>query len=544
MNAVWTPSTVWEGFDPYRGELNTKLIEEADGFKHFVFNALYAPDGEVVVDAEVYAPSFASRKTALICGALESVIQKDLVDKLVSKGMNVVVPDYSGVRNHSETRFPPSLRYGYFKEGGEHLTRVCPTPKETSYYLYAGIIRRTVTFIEHTLADTDVVIIGIKSGVEVALQAAGTDSRIIGLACIGAAGYREYGGIPKYASDRELEIEGELMSWLTGVSGTAYAKNVKAPVMVALGSNGTISDLDRVSNFLNLMPNNSVSLTVSSGYRDSIDRAAFNTVLQWLDGVFLGSVLPKLPSLKVEVNSSGELAALVRTDDSIKIKSARVYYSFGDNNHTTRYWRTVDGEFTGNGEYLAKIPVKEGDGLLFAYAEAEYVNGLILDGTVSFADLTKTDVKVTKRVFNPIIFQYPGDNDFIELNDSAIIMNGNICEGVLPIGLKGLYCAAGGMITYSIGRKKGVESGRILQIDTYSPLKKYHLTLKAARSDGDGLSEYTVSRELEAGDTFNSLRLTPNEFKDELFRPMGSWDDIKSLTVCESNVIIGKIMFV
>lgn len=543
MNTVLTPSAVWEGFDPYFGELESKILEERENFKRFVFNAALASDGTVLTEIEIYYPSFESRKTVLIIGEMERKVQPDVVEKLTAKGYNVVVPDYSGVWSHTETRYPDSLEYGYFRQGKEHLVKICPTAKETSFYLYSVVARRTVSFLESILGKTDVVVMGIKSGVDIALQVTGMDKRINGLVCVGGSGYREYANIPKYASGKELVIEGDMMGWLTGVSGTAYAKLIDVPVMVAVGSNGTISDIDRLSNFMSLIKTNEVSLTISSGCRDNILRPAFDTVLQWLEGVFIGSTPPELPTLRLYVNSEGRLCASVKTDGCIKIKEVRLFYAFEDNNHSTRFWRETEAEYSGDNEYLARIRVAEGEKLLFAYAESEYVNGLILDGVVNFLDLTDIKVKTEKSVPNPIVFQHPDENGFVELSDDAVIMNGHLCEGILPIGLKGLYCAAGGMVTYSIGRKKNFDETRLLQIDTYSAGKKYSLTLKAVQVEEQPV-EYSLSREIEVGDSFYSLKLTPNDFKDEHFRAMENWNNIKSLAVCENNVIVGKIMFI
>lgn len=544
MNTVMTPSAVWEGFDPNKGDFNTRLLEESEGLKRYLYSAINTSDGDVRIQVDFYTPSFDSKNTVLVVGPLEKKPQEDLIVKLVNKGYNVILPDYSGVFKGTKTRYPLSYEYGSFPSSGEHLKKVCPTAKETCFYLYTVVLRRLISFAESVLNVKDIVVMGITGGVEVALQLVGTDKRPIGLICIAGAGYREYVNYPKYASSTELAIDKELMYWLTGVSGTAYAKHIKVPVMIAIGSNGSISDIDRLSNLLTIMNEAEVRITVSSGYMDNINKSALKTVFQWLDGTFLGSTPPELPTIKVGINSEGALYGKVATDGCIKIKTVRIYYSFNDNNHTTRFWQNVDADYIGDNEFLGKIKVVEGQEKLFVYGEVEYVNGLILDGVVNYTDLKDAKVNVQTVMPNPIIFQYPDENGFIELNDHAVIMSGNLCEGVLPIGLKGLYCATGGMVTYSIGRKSGYDSSRLLQIDSYSATGKYKLTVRAACAVGDKVTQYTVSRDIEARDTFFSLRLSPSDFKDNLFQPMESWQGIKSLTIVERNVIIGKIMFI
>lgn len=543
-DTVLSSSMVWEGFDEnFIGDC-TSVMEEGEFYARYCVHTMDAEDGVVVVDTEFFYPEYPSQKTVVIVGEFGRKVQKEVVDKLIERGFNVVVPDYSGIWHNTETRFPDSLRYGYYREGGEHLTKVCPTAKETSYFLYARIIRRLVTFVQDKIADTDVALLGIKTGAEPALQVAGTDARIRGLALIGAAGYREYVHFPKYLSGRELKLDDDMMAWLTGVSGTAYAKHVKCPVMIAIGSNGTISDIDRISNFINVAEKAECRLTVSSGFRDNIGKEAFDTVLQWFDGVFFMSVPPLLPQIDVDVNSDGELYATVRTDGSLMISKASVFYAYNDNNHATRFWRCSDAEFAGDNEYLAKVAVREGDEVVFAYAEVEYVNGLVLDGAVSVIDLADIKVKRSRKRSNPIIYQYPDENSFTEISDDAVIMQDNLATGTLPNGLRGVYCSTGGMISYSLGDKADAEATRLLQIDTYSTEKNYVITVKLLRSDRNNDAEYTATRNVEVGDSFASLRFAPGEFKDDKFRPLTGWDGVKAIMICEKNVIVDKIMYV
>lgn len=544
MNTIMTPSAIWDGFNPNKGELKTKLIEESETYRRYLFSALEAPECDVLIETFFFYPSFESKKTVLLIGSMERRVQYNLVAKFVNKGYNVFVADYSGVFPNTKTTYPKTYEYGYFQYAGDHAKKVCPTAKETTNYLYTAVLRRCITFIESVVGETDIITVGIKSGVEIALQVAGTEERTVGLVCIAAAGYREYVSVPKYASDRELTIDKDMMNWLTGVSGTAYAKHIKVPVMLAIGSNGTISDIDRVSNLMSLMSGIDVRLTVSSGYRENITKSSLDTVIQWMEGVYVGSTPPELPTVRISVNTEGALCAEIKTDGCIKIKEARIYYSFNDNNHSTRFWRDIPAEYVGNNEYFAKIKVIDGQDKLFVYAETEYCNGLVLDGVVNYTDLKDSNVKRIKSAVNPIIFQHPDENGFIELNDNAVIMESNLCEGILPVGLKGLYCATGGMITYSIGRKFGFDETRLLQIDSYSALKKYTLTVRVLRTEKDRMTEYSVSRNLEVDDTFFSLRLSPGDFKDAKYRPMDGWEGIKSLVICESNIIIGKIMFI
>lgn len=536
---LMTPSEIWAGFDVgLIGE--PTVLDQKEGYERILFPAMTASDGTVSLDVEVFRPDFDSKKAVLVLGSVERYNFLPFVDTLLKNGNVVILPDYSAVKQDTATTYPESLAYGNYKRTDVRLNRKLTNPTETDYFLYARVLRRLLTHFD----EYDVAMMGIRSGGEVALQIAGTDRRIKGLALIAFAGYREYAKVPKYDTDRALEMDDDMTAWLTGASGTAYAKRVECPVIVAVGSNGKKSDLDRVSNFLGLIKSGDCRLTVSSGMRDSVGKEGFFTVLQWLEGVFCGSIPPEMPTLEMEVNKSGELYGKVRADESLMINKARVFFAFNDNDHSTRFWQDEDAEFAGE-EYLAKIPVGEDDRTLYAYAEVDYVNGLVIDGVVSFLSLEEKKIKTSRSVQSPIVFQHPDDNCFVEMDGAPIQLNTGLGEGIIPVGLKGTYCSSGGMVTYSIGKKTGFEPTRLLQIDSYSDKKQYELTVRLVRSDGEESVAYLAKRWIEVGDTFHSLRLSVSDFKREKdLAPMRDWQGIKALAIVEKNIIIGKIMFI
>lgn len=538
MNEIITPTTLWENFDEtFRGNIEDR--SEGMPYRRYAVTVFSAEDGDAVVDTAVYEPERSNGNVVLLIGDFEKRAQEDVVEKLVGEGYEVILPDYSGVFDDTLTSYPSSLSYGIYKNGGEHLYKVCPTAKETSYYLYTVVIRKIISAIKTLDEKKEIVVMGLKRGTEIALQTAGTDSIPIGLALIGGAGYREYVDYPRYATDKVLSVEGELMQWITAMSGTAYAKRVKVPTIIAIGSNGKESDVDRAPALMSLIEAQ-CTLCVSSGYRDNIDGKSFETVLQWLESVFLYCVPPKNPTLTVRVNAEGEIYGEVIADGCIKLKEVRVKYSYGDNNHSTRFWREADGEYIGDGGYLAKLEAKESD-MLFAYPEAEYVNGLVIDGGVVYTFLESKKSKRGKAFVNPIVFQYPDESGFVEISEDTVIMKSSLIESAIPIGLKGIRCDKGGMVSYSIGNKYGFDETRLLQIDTYSDEKEYVLNVGVVDENN---VEYTASKNVECADTFTSALFTPFAFKDGNMQPLEKWEGVKSLTILTSGVTVGKIMFI
>lgn len=538
---MMTPSLLWAGFDAQSENLNSKLLSEENNKKTYAFLAMTATDGEVIAEINVFSPPSPTKKAVLLVGEYYRLPQSDLIENLVSKNYLVCYVDYSAVGKNTNTVFPPSLSYGVIANAGDHLKKLCPTAKDTCQYLYSVIVKRAITFIQKELLQKEIVLVGIKSGVEIAMQTAGSDNRLLALACICGAGYTEYLDKPKYEND-EIILNDELMQWLTSVSSVAYAKHIKLPVLITVGSNGKLSDIDRLSNIITLMAESEVRINISPRYLDNISKKSYNNFVKWLEGVFLYSTPPEIPVMTINVNNAGAVYASVRTDSCIEVESVKVYYSYGDNSHSTRYWSSSAGETVGECEFIAKMPVSEPSGPLFAFCEVNYRNGIVLSSIIYHIDLENYKITTEKATNIPIIFQYAThQGNFTEVRDDAVILNDSIEEDVLPINIKGLKCRLGSMVTFF--RSKDIADTKLLQIDTYSSKLNYTLSMSVIRG-GAVYKEYFCEKNVIVTDSYYSLKLSVNDFKGKDYLPLESWQDIKGIIIKSIDVTIGKIMFI
>ncbi len=246
MNCL-TPKEIWADFDPYVDALDAV----SDGEIRHTFTVKSYGEDALLAEIDVYQPDIPSKRAILIVQEYGKEAQREIITELTKDGYTVFVPDYCKIRPDSTTHFPTCVSYGEYGRDNGHLNKVLPTAKETCPYLYALILRRSVTFIEKEFGIKDTIVIGIRDGVEYAMQAAGIDSRIRGLGCVCAAGYKELLSYPVY-SGQELKITHDDLAWITGVAGVSYLKNRDIPIFVAIGSNDTISDVDRTY-FLSLL---------------------------------------------------------------------------------------------------------------------------------------------------------------------------------------------------------------------------------------------------------------------------------------------------
>jgi hypothetical protein len=543
MNLLTAPQ-VWDNYDPNELDLEANFHQTEENCKTYSYLAKKSTDGDVYAQIKVHYPSFDSNKVVLLVKNYGKYIQQEVVIDLVNKGYIVCIPDYDGCTDNTFTSFPQSLEYGYFNKTGEHINKVCPTALETCQYLYAVILRRAITFINDFLSKKEIVCIGFDKGVEVAMQVTAEDKRILGLACINGASYNEYIGHNKYGNDNELQIDDELMSWLTGVSSIAYAKHINVPVLFAVGSNGMQSDIDRISNIFKLIPNDNIRLVISPRYLDNIDSKSYNTVLSWLEITFVYSKLPKLPVISTNINKEGAVYANINIDSCIKVDEINVYYSYGDYNHATRYWEDEKGEAISIDEYIAKLEIGEAQAPLFSFAEVKYKNGITLSSIPFYQALSGHNVKISRYRLNPIVFQYSMDEgEFTEVNENSIVLENSLIEGVIPMGLKGLKCQNGAMVSFAIGTKNNIPNDKLLQIDTYSELKNYDLNISII-TGGEISKEFTAIKSVETVNTFVSERFVANDFKDKDFMPLEDWSKVKGIKINNSNVIVGKIIYV
>ncbi len=539
---MMTPSQVWAGYDPKNEDLKVKLLSEETNKRTYAFVAMSDGEEDVVIEINVFLPESPTIKTVLLVGEYDRLPQQDLIEDLVSKKYMVCYADYSATKEDTATSFPASLSYGVFANAGEHISKLSPSPKDTCQYLYSLIIRRAITFINQELNQQDIVLVGIKTGVEIAIQVTGTDNRLLALACIGGAGYMEYLDKPKYAGE-ETPLNDELMAWLTSVSSVAYAKHIKIPVLFSVGSNGKLNDIDRLSNIITLMTESDSRINISPRHIDNISKKSYNNFIKWLEGVFLYSTPPEIPVMDINVNTEGAVYASITTDSSIEISGVKVYYSYGDNNHSTRYWSSTPGENAGDADYLAKMAVSQENGHLYAFCQVTYKNGIILSSIVYHLDLSNYKIDAETISFNPIVFQYSTHlGDFTEVRKDAIILNQSITENELPAGIKGLKCDLGSMVTFFTPCEE-LSDTKLLQIDTYSEAKTYNLSITIICSKGDS-KEYYCEKTINVSDSFFSLRLSVNDFKDKDYLPLDNWQYARGLIVNSIGITVGKIMFI
>lgn len=531
-----TQKEIWADFDPRTEPLHI----QGDGSK-YSFVAKQYGEGPLYVDVDVYRPEYPSKRAVLIVQEYGIPCQKEIITQLTSDGFTVFVPDYCGIKENTATDFPSCVEYGKYGMGMEHLTKVCPTAKETCNYLYTLILRRTITFIESEFSQKRPVLIGIRSGVEYAMQTAGCDRRVRALACLCGAGYSEFLSDSFYTA-KELDLSPEKLAWLTGVAGVSYLIGADLPLFVGVGSNDIRSDVDRLSSLCDLVGEKNVRACICNGYSDNVTTYCFDTMKKWLRLTFLDASLPALPTVSMKINSDGTVYADVNADPVTPIRSTALFYAFDDMNHSTRNWNKAVGETVGKGEYLAHIPIPQENMKMLHYAHVCYENGVELSGLVAMTDFTDKRLALTPQTSDNVLYSFdtPGKT-FTEFNEEPVLFSQAIVPATIPIGLQGALDKGGKMILFVGDVTKSIDKTGVLQVDCYSDKKEFDITLCLSDSFGH---DYYASKAVYTDTAFRDVLFNLTDFKDEMFHPLNDWGSAKRLTVCTENIVIGKLLFI
>lgn len=535
-----TPREIWSGFDPDAEYFDATIVSSDERSTTYTVCAEHRPDGDLIVAFTVYAPSFLSKKAVVLVGERARAPQKELIEGIVNTGTYVVTVDYNASLSSSLTVFPPSVSYGKFGDEGDRLTKLSPTAKDTCAYLYTLIFRRVLAFVKREYAFTDVIAVGVRDGAEIAMRLAGCEKeKICALGCVCEAGYPEYSAIPRYP-DGVVALDDDSLSFIASLSGVSYLKEYPHPVFAAIGSNGEHSDVDRLS-ALGTLIKGTLTVSITQKYSDCVDENALDVFLNWLNQSFWRSDFPSPPKTAIDVNRDGSVYASVTAQNTPKIKSLTLFYSYNNPDHRTRRWLSATCETVGDGQYLAKMDFDAQCADLYFYTEAHYANGTISTEQPKYTNLSEYRMLISQTKSTAVLFRHGADGEFIPENEDAIAPSDTIKENVVPSGAKGTVCESGAMRLFVGDSTKYVSSSKILQADAYFPSSgQIDLIVRA----GTPSLEYRATKRVVQSNTFTSVRFACLDFKDNLFRPLSAWSGMTSVTVVTPNVTVNKLTFI
>jgi hypothetical protein len=400
--------------------------------------------------------------------------------------------------------------------------------------------------------EKEVVLVTLGDSIEVGMQTVGSsvEHNIKGMACINGSGYKEYLGTNKFGEDSEIAIDitQERIGWLSAVAAVSYARNIKIPTLIAIGSNAEFADMDRLINLQTLCGENEIFTIIHPGITDYLPPSGYRSVLAWINAIFKNLPIPTRPKVEIRVNEENKVYFDVDCDPSQLIEEVRVYYSYGEYNHALRGWHFEKAISISYNEYIASPKIYEADVPLFTFAEVIYANGLTISSLVEYIELEDYDIEgedQTKQS-NKLVVLYnvtDGIGLFKEEFDGEVLLENTLRMTKIPSGAKGITTDSNAMKIYPLELSLQDVEDKDLQIELYSDFEgRVEIVLQC--SIDKKIVEFTAYKMLKSNEFFTSCRFSEHDFKDKTMKPLPSWDLVRSIRIKGRKLVVGNILFI
>lgn len=545
VSKLLAPSEIWLNYDPEIDFLDAKSIDKCGNLEIFTFDAAVNNEKTTIM-AKVFRTKANNKKTILIVGSFYKATDESVVDSLLSSGYNIVEIDYTAIFKDTQTKYPDKYSYGNIKNANEHLKSIKESAYDTSLYLYCKVIRRAISFVKEAIINARIVLMGFLEGVDIAIQVAGLDRRVMGLVCINGASYTEYLSYNLYDLTQKLEMDEERTAYMVGVSSTAYIKLIKCPVVIGIGSNSCKSDIDRLSNFLSLLDDKVERVfTISPRTRDYIDNFSFTVIKNSIKDIFSKKFLAINPGMKLEENKEKKVYVYVTNKITDKeIESVAIYYAINELNRRYRNYKYKRCELASINEYIANIDTAKGVRSLFVFAEILYTDGMRLTSLCDYIEIENGE-ETTETLKRLVFTNTEKDHTFVAGTNLPVLLGKGIKRQVNSLQLMEITSSTNDLLTYEIGEDNYAKKCSTMQIDINSSTHNKVEILLGVDSKNE-IKEYSFKLNVEGTkEMFEDYILEAKDFKDIEFLSLKDFRDVKYIRVKgEKPFAIGNIILI
>lgn len=410
-----TPADVWKDYDPDAGDFKEKIISEEtkDGiyYKDSYISA-YVNGEEVRVYCKYAVKADAKNAPGLMNVHGWYALPRLDMD-LVNEGWAVLAHDYCGKREGRPhyTKYPKELVYGNMGQKSANPEGYQPLdpaqiakPSQTPDYLWSAIQRRALSYLL-AQKEVDKSRIGAKgySYGGTIIWNLGMDPRVKAVIAYFGSGwltyYRDKGvfmyKVP-YTEPPKTPVE-EMI--LTAIAPEAHSPYITAATLWLNGTNDHHGGHERgEQNFKKFQLG--VPWDFAHQPRAHHDTSMLgNTAKLWLEKHVLGKDItwPARPVTEIKLDAAGVPEFHIKPGSPEKIKSLEVYASLKEPNNCARLWLDAKAEKKGE-TWVAKIPVKNVDDYVFAFANIRYPAGIVISSDFTAAIPEKLGKAVATRV--------------------------------------------------------------------------------------------------------------------------------------------------
>lgn len=538
-NVLFTPVTLWEGFD-YNLPPDTTVLKEYSEDGVF-FREVYC-SGREIGDSRVriyglfaFCEGASELPCLLLVGDCDKGPDVELMKEVCGRGYCVFMPDYSGEKNDCPrvTVYPQVVDYANYLRCGRHLEHADATAKETCWYEWTATARYALTqALAMPECNGSAAVLGFKRGGLIAWQLAAVDDRLKAAGSLFFAGWERYRGVYKYGKDAGLEMDDEMRKYLAGIAVESYASFLRVPFLYLSATNDTCTDMDRAFDTLVRVPQG-VELLYAFSPRlfEMLGAPGFRNLelffAKYLKG--LPVELPSRPQLTVEKDGD---ALNVLVEGASDAEEAHVYLCENVIVPSTRNWIEVPVTLREDGSWRGIYRPSAMEGRIFAYALAGYASGFTASGNFFTRELGEQTAPPIRS--NILYMGSMGEDSFTcYLTDEERSLTRTILSdpGVYtvkgPMEITGVSNSVGGLATYkfSDSRYRGGEDS-LLRFDIYSEvaqrLKVIFFEHKGMLSERRFEAEYN----LLGGEIWQPLECRPSDFKTVDGYVMKDWTHI------------------
>jgi dienelactone hydrolase len=416
-----TPPEVWKNYDPDAGDFKEEIVREEtkDGvYYKDSFISAYVNGHEIRVFCKYAVKADAKNAPGLL--NVHGWYAAPSIDMdFVKDGWAVLAHDYNGKnskwKDRTEyTRYPKQLVYGNMDQGFANPEKYQPfdlskitDPTQAPDYLWNAIQRRALSYLlaQKKVDKTRIGAKGYSYGGTI-IWNLGMDPRVKAIVSYFGSGWLDYyrnKGVFKYRvpyTEPPKTPTEEMI--LTAVAPEAHSPYITAATLWLNGTNDHHGGHERgEDNFKMFQPG--VPWDFAHQARAHHDTSKLgNTARLWLEKHVLGKDIawPARPVTEIKLDADGVPELHITPGSPGKIESLEVYNSFKEPNNCARLWLDAKAEKQGN-TWVAKIPVRNVNDYVFAFANLRYPDGIVISTNFAAAIPAQLGKAVATRVDAP-----------------------------------------------------------------------------------------------------------------------------------------------
>lgn len=415
-----TPPEVWAKYDPDAGDFKEEIVKEEtkDGiYRRDSYISAYVNGEEIRVFVK-YAVKEGAQNAPGLLDVHGWMSYPRIDDSYVQDGWAVMAHDYRGKSSQSKpdqpfTQYPEAMSHGHMEPKFNNSKLINATlpdgsqvtaPEQTSDYLWYAIQRRVLSYLlaQKEIDKTRIGAKGYSYGGTLMWNLA-MDPRVKAVVSFFGIGWIEYfrnKGIYMYEvpPKNTPKTPGEELV-LSAIAPEAHAPHIKAACLWLNGTNDHHGGHERgEETFKMFQPGVPWSFAHQARAHHDTSKLG-NDCKLWLEKYVLGKDIdwPERPKSEIVLDADGVPEFRLQPASVDNIESVEVYTALKEPVNVARFWLDATAERQGD-TWVAKLPVKNTDDYVFAFANIRYKNDIVISSDFTAAIPSKLGNAVATRV--------------------------------------------------------------------------------------------------------------------------------------------------